>query len=121
VIDVDEYKSWKRQRESGSNVLTATQISSSEPSHVNGGDKDEAIESEPATTTEEVEPPRLSYQEVVELIQSGKPVPGIKDIPSTVLEGQGTQSTQARRKKPWEKDTIEELQPLEVTLESTSG
>jgi hypothetical protein len=38
------------------------------------------------------------------MIQSGKPVPGIKDIPPTVLEGQGTQSSAQRRKKPWEKD-----------------
>jgi len=88
---------------------------------MNGDGKDEATEAEPATTTEEVEPPRLSYQEVVDLIQSGKPVPGIKEIPTTVLEGQGTQSTQARRKKPWEKDTTDESQPLEVTLESASG
>jgi hypothetical protein len=31
-------------------------------------------------------------------------VPGIKEIPNTVLEGQGTEPVKARRKKPWEKD-----------------
>jgi hypothetical protein len=35
-------------------------------------------------------------------------VPGIKEIPPTVLEGQGTQSSAPRRKKPWEKDEIGE-------------
>ena len=46
-----------------------------------------------------------SFQEVMELIKEGKPIPGIKDIPDTVLEGQGTASTFAQRRKPWERDT----------------
>lgn len=73
------------------------------------------------TMGSEAEPPRLSYQEVVDLIQSGKPVPGIKEIPNTILEGQGTQSTQPRRKKPWEKDSVGERQPLEAQWESANG
>jgi hypothetical protein len=43
----------------------------------------------------------------VELITSGQPVPGIKEIPPTVLEGQGTEPTKPRRKKPWEKEESE--------------
>ncbi len=49
--------------------------------------------------------PRRSYQEIVDLIQSGKPIPGIKDIPKTILEGQGTEPAKSVRRKPWEKDT----------------
>jgi hypothetical protein len=64
----------------------------------------------------ESESPRLSYQEVVELIQSGKPIPGIKEIPNTVLDGQGTQSTQPRRRKPWEKEDAEN-ETLEISVE----
>ncbi|KAF1917798.1 hypothetical protein BDU57DRAFT_537447 [Ampelomyces quisqualis] len=45
-----------------------------------------------------------SFAHVVELITSGQPVPGIKEIPPTVLQGQGTEPGKARRKKPWEKD-----------------
>jgi hypothetical protein len=67
----------------------------------------------------EAEPPRLSYQEVVELIQSGKPIPGIKQIPDTVLDGRGTQSTQRRRRKPWEKETVESKQ-FDISLERAS-
>jgi hypothetical protein len=50
------------------------------------------------------DPPSIPYAELVEMIQTGKPVPGIKDIPDTVLSGQGTQSVAAKRRKPWEKD-----------------
>lgn len=49
-------------------------------------------------------PPPASFAEICALIAEGKPIPGIKDIPDTVLEGQSTQSQAPRRKKPWEKD-----------------
>jgi hypothetical protein len=46
----------------------------------------------------------LSFNHVVELIAAGQPIPGIKEIPDTVLEGQASESVKAKRKKPWEKD-----------------
>lgn len=49
-------------------------------------------------------PPPASFAEICELIAEGKPIPGIKDIPDTVLEGQATPAQAPRRKKPWEKD-----------------
>ena len=60
-------------------------------------------ESKPASKDPD-EGPRFSYQEVVEMIQNGKPIPGIKEIPNTILEGQGTTPAASRRRKPWEKD-----------------
>ncbi|GAB7354428.1 hypothetical protein MBLNU459_g4919t1 [Dothideomycetes sp. NU459] len=50
-------------------------------------------------------PPPASFAEICELIAAGKPIPGIKDIPDTVLEGQGTHSHANARKKPWETDS----------------
>ena len=41
---------------------------------------------------------------MVELITTGQPIPGIKQIPDTVLEGRSSQATLVKRKKPWEKD-----------------
>jgi len=43
-----------------------------------------------------------SFARIVELITTGKPVPGIQQIPDTVLEGHQTPSTVAGRRKPWE-------------------
>lgn len=44
------------------------------------------------------------YQKVVEMILSGKEseIPGIKQIPDTILEGQGSTSSTSQRRKPWE-------------------
>ena len=47
-------------------------------------------------------PPALSFQEIKALIEEGKPIPGIKDIPNTVLEGQGSEAQLEKRRKPWE-------------------
>jgi hypothetical protein len=49
-------------------------------------------------------PPPASFAEICALIAEGKPIPGIKEIPDTILEGQGTEAQAPRRKKPWEKD-----------------
>ncbi|TGZ85115.1 hypothetical protein EX30DRAFT_368227 [Ascodesmis nigricans] len=43
-----------------------------------------------------------SFQEIVDLITSGKPIPGIKEIPDIVKEGEGSKSEREVRRKPWE-------------------
>lgn len=44
-----------------------------------------------------------SYNDIVEMILSGKPIPGIKEIPNTVLgEEASSESSATERKKPWE-------------------
>jgi hypothetical protein len=43
-----------------------------------------------------------SFADVVELITSGKPIPGIKEIPDVVLRAPANAATVPPRKKPWE-------------------
>lgn len=68
----------------------------------------EASSSEPAPSANsgsaEDAPYPTSFAQIVELISTGQPIPGIKEIPNTILEGQSSQSTTSKRKKPWEKD-----------------
>jgi hypothetical protein len=76
--------------------------------------------SEPSTSNEPEPGPKFSYQEIVDMIQNGKPIPGIKEIPTTVLEGQGTTATKSVRRKPWEKDELgeESVIPAETAAEA---
>lgn len=46
-----------------------------------------------------------SFSHIVELITNGQPIPGIQQIPDTVLEGHDTPSSKPRRQKPWEKES----------------
>lgn len=52
--------------------------------------------------SEEDAPYPKSFAEVIELITSGKPVPGIKEIPDVILEAPKDAVTLPQRKKPWE-------------------
>lgn len=58
---------------------------------------------EPTTTGDETPYPS-SFARIVELITTGQPIPGIQQIPDTVLVGQGAPSVVPPRRKPWEKD-----------------
>lgn len=58
----------------------------------------------PANPAEPPAPYPTSFAHIVELITTGQPIPGIKEIPNTILEGQGTQAEKPKRRKPWEKD-----------------
>ncbi|KIV98957.1 uncharacterized protein PV09_09292 [Verruconis gallopava] len=87
AVDYNAYSSWKALHAAiSSSAIEASASDTTNPGH------------EPESG------PKLSYQEIVELIQNGKPIPGIKEVPKTVLIGQGTVSTKPARRKPWEKD-----------------
>lgn len=47
-----------------------------------------------------------SFAHIVELITTGQPIPGIQEIPDTVLTGHDIASEKPRRRKPWEKDEV---------------
>lgn len=61
---------------------------------------------EPSQTTPQNDPKEAPYPqtfaEIVELITSGATIPGIKEIPPTLLTSQATQSVEKKRRKPWE-------------------
>ncbi|CAG8485932.1 5851_t:CDS:2 [Scutellospora calospora] len=61
-------------------------------------------------TTTNVEAPKYSrsFQELVEMIRSNKPIPGIKEIPDEINSGIPSSATIKPRPKPWEKKNISE-------------
>lgn len=95
-INFAAYKTWlasptadATQQESGSDSNTG--LSQLQPSAESG-----TASSEPAYPT--------SFAHIVELITTGQPIPGIEEIPDTVLEGHDLATEKPRRRKPWEKD-----------------
>jgi len=43
-----------------------------------------------------------SFAHIVELITTGQPIPGIREIPNKISEEKPSESVQSKRKKPWE-------------------
>ena len=83
-----------RRREEEENKANGISIESGIVAMQNDSEKSVSEPSAPYPTT---------FSEIVELIMSGQPIPGIKDIPDTVLEGRDSRQTASRRPKPWEK------------------
>lgn len=52
----------------------------------------------------------MSFNRIVELISTGQPIPGIKEIPNTILEGEASHLKAATRRKPWEKPVTAEIE-----------
>ncbi|KAF2432234.1 hypothetical protein EJ08DRAFT_586030 [Tothia fuscella] len=111
-IDFDTYKAYYQRHHGNSSLPTP-------PASMNNGptikaDPDlppwTAPSAQVSTSAEPDAAPRLSYQEIVDLITEGKDVPGIRDIPETVLQGQGTTASAPRRRKPWEKNGEQGIQ-----------
>ncbi|KAF1990572.1 hypothetical protein K402DRAFT_347437 [Aulographum hederae CBS 113979] len=104
-VDFDQYKAWREENGATSPVTngsrpiqSVTALQPPSQPQASGG-------AEPAA------PYPTSFAQIVELITTGKPVPGIKDIPDTVLEGQGTEATKPKRRKPWEKEEAPAPEP----------
>ncbi|KAJ5183206.1 hypothetical protein N7492_000822 [Penicillium capsulatum] len=84
AINFPAYKSW----------LTAQ--SSEEPAPATAPTEASAVPPEPSYPS--------SFAHIVELITTGQPIPGIQQIPDTVLTGHDITSDRPRRRKPWETD-----------------
>ncbi|CAK7894026.1 hypothetical protein CAAN1_02S02146 [[Candida] anglica] len=100
ILNLDDFQQWKIHN--GDKYFLNPKITEiHEPvPEVKQVDDSEAVESG--------EPPYSSnYQELVELIVSGKPIPGIKDIPDTVLSESSSKPEEKQRVKPWEKGQSE--------------
>jgi len=110
-VDVDSYKAWKVKQMSSSSSASSMShdraVGDGDPLDisVNGPSTMENATADGPDIQEAAPEPGYpaSFDDIIELIKSGKPVPGIKEIPNTVLSGQGTEARQDRRLKPWEK------------------
>ncbi|KAI9361559.1 hypothetical protein BD770DRAFT_317530 [Pilaira anomala] len=50
----------------------------------------------------EEKPPRFTFQELVDMIEKGIEIPGIKQIPNVINEGTPSEAKMTARPKPWE-------------------
>lgn len=93
ILSLDDYFDWKNNYERGKESA-----------------KVEPLQPEPVQEAEPLDAPYSSnYEKIVDLIVNGKPVPGIKEIPDIVKEGQDSKQELQQRKKPWEKDENKDI------------
>lgn len=104
-IEFAAYKSWLNKSSTcGPQELSDTVNPSS------GTDIENPSSPEPAYPS--------SFAHIVELITTGQPIPGIEQIPDTVLTGHSISSEKPRRRKPWESDHQDRPQEEESMLQT---
>lgn len=112
-LDFPAYRNWLRSTPASSGLSNEAQGLNgklqNEPSEkVQTTSSQQGVESKPQTTTSAEPTYPSSFAHIVELITTGQPVPGIQEIPDTVLTGQEAPSTLEKRRKPWEKLPVED-------------
>lgn len=98
TIDFSTYKVWLSAQS-----LPSSDSQPSQPSTSNSSSTTATTTTAAATTTTAEPSYPSSFAHIVELITTGQPIPGIQEIPDTVLTGKDTPSTAVKRRKPWEK------------------
>ncbi|EKV13040.1 Putative MYB DNA-binding domain protein [Penicillium digitatum] len=98
AIDFSAFKSWLAARTIEHQGLGNSDLQVSDASDPSTSGLEISTNPEPAYPS--------SFAHIVELITTGQPIPGIQDIPDTVLSGHDVSSEKPRRRKPWEKDQV---------------
>ena len=101
AVDFDGYKQWVETQRGIARPNGIPSSLNSQPPTLSGQSAE--ISSESAGGLNDAPKP-ASFAEICEMIAEGKPIPGIKEIPDTILEGQASDNSTQVRKKPWEKD-----------------
>ncbi|PWY86326.1 hypothetical protein BO94DRAFT_575429 [Aspergillus sclerotioniger CBS 115572] len=98
-LNFSDYKTWLGSAPAGAASLIKTAMQQSNPAGFSSTNHTGDI---PKSSEEPAYP--SSFAHIVELITTGQPIPGIQQIPDTVLTGHDTPSEKPKRRKPWEKE-----------------
>lgn len=97
-ISFESYKSWRDERSLPPvSDATASSETLAPWQQANG------VTSPSQKSEQGAAPYPSSFSSIVDLITKGEPIPGIKEIPDTLLTGQDSAPSTAKRKKPWER------------------
>lgn len=108
-IDFNSYLSWRAAQDLPA-VTTISRDSPPSKAQTNGTAAGKETNEQSTTVGKAREQPPApyptSFSQIVDLITKGEPIPGIKEVPDTLLTGQQSAPTAAKRKKPWENDEV---------------
>ncbi|KAF7730839.1 hypothetical protein EC973_001357 [Apophysomyces ossiformis] len=87
AFDYEEYQNWKK------NLKQPETSTDAQP---------EAAEEAKEPKDQEERPKRLTFDQIVEMIETGQEIPGIKQIPNKLNESTPSKPALTIRPKPWE-------------------
>ncbi|KAF9558805.1 hypothetical protein EC968_006861 [Mortierella alpina] len=103
-----QYRAWRAQKQAASDSTAGSSEATregneSQHDQLSTPDTTDGAATTSSTTNAGADPsyPK-SFQEICELIASGKPIPGIRQIPNNLAEGTPSEAKLAPKLKPWE-------------------
>lgn len=106
-IDFHSYVLWRSER-SLPPVTAGFQDTIASEAQSNGMHADSGMDEISTAKQPEEQQPQApyppSFSQIVDLITKGEPIPGIKEVPDTLLTGQESVANTAKRRKPWERE-----------------
>ncbi|KAL8670522.1 MAG: hypothetical protein Q9168_004939 [Polycauliona sp. 1 TL-2023] len=110
TIDFESYKRWRLEQKLPSVAVNGASVAETQVDDIAQATRKTDARDDTSTqgTDQPAAPYPSSFSQIVDLITKGEPIPGIKDIPETLLAGQESSPGTAKRKKPWEKDQARE-------------
>jgi guanyl-specific ribonuclease Sa len=130
-LDPQQYLAWRQthpssdesqqQQAQPTSTTTTTQAAAapSSESHTIATEAESSTSAAPSSSTTSEPAYPASFAHIVELITTGQPIPGIEEIPDTVLAGQETPSIAPQRRKPWENEKVEEQERGDDTIDDS--
>ncbi|KAI7852485.1 hypothetical protein BDC45DRAFT_513492 [Circinella umbellata] len=101
-FDLEAFREWNNNKDNSKteetkNITETTQeTDAKEPADTDSKENKDG---------EDDKPQRFTFQELVEMIESGKEIPGIRQIPNKINEGTPSEPKLSIRQKPWETST----------------
>jgi hypothetical protein len=123
-IDSADYESWLLSQQQAAAIQAQTQPpAEGHATHIAAQPLGQAPAIPPTTFTSPSSPPPdpspgphypASFESIVDLITRNQPIPGIEEIPDTIIDASLSAPNQtARRKKPWETDdAVKDMEPV---------
>lgn len=106
AVDFDGYKRWVENGGQGVDATNGMGELDVPQQYKSAVEQSEVVASDaPGSQSVQDAPKPATFAEICDMIAEGKPIPGIKDIPNTILDGQASERQAATRKKPWEKNS----------------
>ncbi|KAI9495507.1 hypothetical protein BDB00DRAFT_236117 [Zychaea mexicana] len=126
-FDLDEYRGWNSNDDTGSSSDKKDGIAATATETEESKETNDSRDSESEKKEDGDKPPRFTFQELVEMIETGQEIPGIRQIPNKINEGTPSEPKLSVRRKPWESAAAatpaagEEAQQPQVATPATAA
>lgn len=119
ILEIQDYQYWLEKNSASKKIEELPTTEAAKPNTVSNQSSDLNTDISVGDVPESANPEEYTsnYQELVDMIVNNKPIPGIKQIPKTILDpSTASSSSLEQRRKPWERAETKTQETVEDTV-----